>query len=95
MDYQPASWEHLKKTTAEEFTRYNIYCGNRVYTNKYERDERGFPLRFHPVDLQERREVVRSAGERLAREWAERERMIREYMPVAQALREKHQRRAG
>lgn len=95
MDYQPASWERLRETTAEEFTRYNIYCGDCVYKNKYERDEQGFPLRFHPVDLQKRRELVRGAGERLAREWAERERVIREYMPIAQALREKHQKQAG
>lgn len=95
MDDQPSLWEELRRTTAEEFTRYNIYCGDRVYTNKYERDERGFHLRFHPVDLQERREVVRRAGERLTREWAERERLILEYLPVAQALREKYRRLNG
>lgn len=61
-----------------------------INANKYEHDERGFPLRFHPVDVQEREKLVRRAGERLAREWAERERMIHEYMPVAQALREKY-----
>jgi hypothetical protein len=95
MDYQPGFREHLRKSTAEEFTRYNIYCGDCVYKNKYERDEQGSLLRFHPVDLQERRNLVRSAGERLAREWTERERLVREYMPIAEALREKYRQRAG
>ena len=54
---------------------------------KYELDERGFPLRVHPVDLQERRAVVRRAGERLAQKWGEQDRMIEEYLPTALALR--------
>lgn len=80
-------WQKRRTETAEEFRRHNIFCGNRVYVNKYERDERGLPLKEHPVDLQERLAVVRPAHERLAREWAEKERLIREYMPTAQALR--------
>lgn len=95
MDYQPGFREHLRKSTAEEFTRYNIYCGDRVYTNKYERDEQGFPLRFHPADLHERRELVRRAEARLVWERSEHERLIREYMPVMEALREKYRQRAG
>ena len=94
MHHRSQRWEHLRETTAEEFARHNIYCGDHVYKNKYERDESGFPLRCHPADLQERRLLVRGAGERLAREWAERERMIREYMPIAQALRKKHRAQA-
>lgn len=80
----------LRKETAEEFTRYNIYCGDRVYKNKWEHDERGFPLRFHPVDLQERRALARGAGERIAREHAEHERFMREQKPVFDALRDKY-----
>jgi hypothetical protein len=87
MDHPRKYWRERRKETAEEFRHHNIYCGNRVYTNKYERDEQGFPLRTHPVNLQERLAVVRPAGERLAREWAERDRLIREYLPTAEALR--------
>jgi hypothetical protein len=87
MEHPREYWQERRKETAEEFRRHNIFCGNRVYINKYERDERGLPLREHPVDLQERLAVVRPANERLAREWAEKERLIREYMPTAQALR--------
>jgi len=87
MDKLSLSWESEQKTTAPEFIQHNIYCGNRVYTNKYERDERGLPLRSHPVDLQERRAVVRRAGERLARYWAEEDRLLQEYLPTALALR--------
>ncbi len=32
--------ERLRNTTPEEFTRRNIYCGNRVYANKWEAAER-------------------------------------------------------
>jgi hypothetical protein len=87
MDYPRKYWRERRKETAEEFRRHNIFCGNRVYINKYERDEEGWPLREHPVNLQERLAVVRPANERLAREWADLERRIREYMPTAEALR--------
>ncbi len=87
LDYPPRCWEDLRKTTAEEFTRYNIYCGDMAYKNKYECDEHGFLLRFHPVDLQERRTLVRRAGKHLAQERTERERLVREYMPAIQARR--------
>lgn len=87
MKDDPLLWSHLRETTAEEFIHHNIYCGNRIYINKYERDERGLPLRSHPVDVQERLVAVRKAGTRLAREWAERDRLIQEFMPTALALR--------
>ena len=70
LDHPSSEWARLKENTAEEFTRHNIYCGNVLYTNKYERDGRGFPLKEHPVDLQERRAVVCEAAARLARERA-------------------------
>ena len=87
MDDPPARWKDLRKETAEEFSSHNVFCGNNVYTNKYERDGRGWPLRSHPVDLQARRAIVRQAGERLARKWAEEDRLMQEYLPTAQALR--------
>ena len=90
MDYRPSLWQHLRETTAEEFTRYNIYCGDRVYKNKYERDEQGSLLRFHPVNLQKRRDLVRGAGERIAWEHAEHERLMQEQKPVFDALRKKY-----
>jgi len=70
LDHADGEWAHLKETTAEEFTQHNIFCGNVLYTNKYERDGRGLPLKEHPVDLQERRAVVREAAARLTRERA-------------------------
>lgn len=88
-----SSWESERETTAPEFTRHNIYCGNVVYTNKYERDDRGWPLRSHPVDLQERIAVVRRASERLARTWEEEERQYQEYLPTALAQRAAAQKR--
>lgn len=87
MDHPPSCWERDRKETAEEFRQHNIYCGNRIYKNKYERDEQGSLLRAHPVDLQERQALARIATARLAKEWAEEERRIREYMPTALALR--------
>lgn len=32
--------EELRQTTPEEFTRRNIFCGNRVFNNKYEHEGR-------------------------------------------------------
>ena len=87
MDHPRKYWREQRKETAEEFRHHNIYCGSRVYTNKYERDEQGLPLRTHPVNLQERLAIVRPAGERLAREWVERDRLIQEYLPKALALK--------
>ncbi len=34
--YKPPVREHLIQTTPEPFRRRNIYCGNRVFANKYE-----------------------------------------------------------
>ncbi len=45
--------------------------------------------------LQERRELVRRAEARLIQERSEHERLIREYMPVMEALREKYRQRVG
>lgn len=50
------------KLTPPEFARYNIFCGNTVYTNKYEFGKDGFPLAAHPLDLAQRREMVRYAA---------------------------------
>jgi hypothetical protein len=50
------------KLTPPEFARYNIFCGNSVFTNKYEFWKDGFPLASHPIDLRERREIVRYAA---------------------------------
>lgn len=82
MDHRPSLWQRLRETTAEEFSRHNIYCGNWLYTNKYERDEQGLPLKAHPIDLQERHALVRIAAERLAREDAEWERCKQKYLPL-------------
>src|SRR5882724_3778912 len=30
------AWESLRKETWEEFTRYNIFCGDRIFNNKWE-----------------------------------------------------------
>lgn len=79
--------------TAAEFTLHNVFCGNSLYTNKYERDDRGWPLCSHPVDLQERIEVVRRASELLARIWEEEERQYQEYLPTALAQRAAAQKR--
>lgn len=87
VSYPRSKWKELNKDTAEEFKRHNIYCGNRVYKNKYEEDEHGNWLRFHPVDLEERRVVARIATDRLARHWAEEDRLLQEYLPTALALR--------
>lgn len=88
MDDHPSLWMDLRETTAEEFIQHNIYCGNSVYKNKYECDERGLPMRGgHPVDVQERRAWARKMTERLAQKWTEQQRRIDEYMPTALALR--------
>lgn len=87
MSHPRPDWEKLRKETAEEFLQHNIYCGCRVYKNKYEEDEQGNWLRFHPVDVQERRAVARIATARLARHWAEEDRLLQEYLPTALALR--------
>jgi hypothetical protein len=79
-DHPPGEWAHLRETTAEEFVQHHIFCGNVLYTNKYERDERGLPLKEHPVDLQERRAIVRKAAIRLAQQRA-REQERRECWP--------------
>jgi len=52
-----------------------------------EEDEHGNWLRFHPVDLQERRAVARIATARLARHWAEEDCLLQEYLPTTLALR--------
>ncbi len=65
LDAPLALWQQRRETTAEEFTQHNVYCGNRVYVNKYEVDVHGRPFRRHPVDLQERRALVRIAATRL------------------------------
>lgn len=88
-------WDRLRRETWEEYSRYNIYCSVSTWNNKWEHDERGLPLRFHPLDLQERRELARRAREQWDREEAERERILREYRPIAEALREKHRKQAG
>lgn len=88
MSAPPSLWQHERETTAEEFTQHNIYCGNRLYTNKYERDERGKFLKAHPVDLQERRALARRATARLEQKRAEEERWEQEWLPVLQAGRE-------
>ena len=36
----PHVQERLRQTTLEEFARRNIFCGNRVFNNKYEHEER-------------------------------------------------------
>jgi hypothetical protein len=87
MDYPPSLWQHMRETTAEEFIRHNIYCGNRVYTNKYERTESGRFFKVHPVDLQDRRALVRVAAARLERERAELKRWEQEWAPILQARR--------
>lgn len=87
MDHPSAHWEEQRQETAQEFAQHNIYCGSRVYKNKYEEDEQGSLLRFHPVDVQERRAVARVATARLAQKWAEDDRRIQEYLPTALALR--------
>lgn len=73
MSTPPSLWQHARETTPEEFVRHNIFCGNRVYKNKYEVDERGRPLKAHPVDLQERRVLVRAAAARAKRDREELE----------------------
>lgn len=65
LDHAKSEWAQLRASTPEEFSRQNIFTGNTLYTNKYERDSRGFPLKEHPVDLQIRRTVVREAATRL------------------------------
>ncbi len=85
MDKLSLSWESERETTAPEFVHHNIYCGNRVYTNKYERDERGWPLRTHPVDLQNRRAAVRLAAIRLDKDQAWAEEAYQEYLLLRQA----------
>ena len=85
MDSPASLWDVERQTTAPEFIHHNIYCGNRVYTNKYERDERGIPLQTHPVDLQERRVVVRLAATRLERERIEAARRYQELLPLLRA----------
>ena len=67
-------WPSLRATTAEEFTQHNIYCGNQLYINKYERDEEGRWLQAHPIDVLERRKVARQATARLLAQQTERER---------------------
>ena len=86
-DHPPSYQHYLRETTAEEFVHHNIYCGNRVYTNKYERNDQNRLLGEHPVDVEKRRALARKTTERLAQEWTERDRMIQEYMPTAQAIR--------
>ncbi len=71
MDHPSAYWQEQRKETAQEFAQHNIYCGDRVYINKYERDEQNLPFRTHPIDLQKRRVQVRIAATRLQREHAE------------------------
>lgn len=34
----PKVREKLRQTTPEEFTKRNIFCGNRVFSNKYEKE---------------------------------------------------------
>lgn len=36
----PKVREKLRQTTPEEFTKRNIFCGNRVFSNKYEKRDR-------------------------------------------------------
>ncbi len=36
----PKVREKLEQTTPEEFTKRNIFCGNRIYNNKYEKRDR-------------------------------------------------------
>jgi hypothetical protein len=79
MDDPSTLWLYLRETTAPEFTQHNIFCGNRLYTNKYELDERGWPLKSHPVDLQQRRALVRAAAERARKKRAELERRVEEW----------------
>lgn len=93
MNCLPAYWEKQWKETAEEFRHHNVYCGNRVYTNKYERNERGLLFSAHPVDVQERRALARISTARLAQEWAEEDRLIQEYLPKALALRAAYEER--
>jgi hypothetical protein len=85
MTAPPVLWQKQRETTAEEFIQHNIYCGNRVYTNKYEQDERGRPFGVHPVNLQERRALVRKAAIRLEEERAELKRWEEEWSSVIQA----------
>lgn len=54
--------QNTRKLTPPEFARSNIFCGNAVYTNKYEFGKDGFPLTAYPLDLAHRREVVRYAA---------------------------------
>ncbi len=86
MDAPRSLWQEERRETAPEFAQHNIYCGNRVYINKYERDEQNLPLRAHPVELQERRARVRIADARLKREYARLEEIYKKYVPLRHAL---------
>lgn len=86
MGHPSVLWQKQRETTAGEFTQHNIFCGNRVYTNKYELDERRRPFKTHPIDLEERRALVRAAAARARQEEAELDRLIRED-PHLQALK--------
>jgi hypothetical protein len=79
MSTPPVLWPHIRETTAEEFVQHNIFCGNRLYTNKYELDGRGWPFKCHPVGLQERRALVRAAAERSEKKRVELEHGMEEW----------------
>lgn len=85
MDKPSALWPFLLTTTAEEFVHHNIYCGNSLYTNKYERDEQGKWLQEHPVEMLERRKLARSTTARLRQQRAEQERWKQEDPPLVRA----------
>lgn len=86
MENSPAQWQGLRETTAEEFTHHNIYCGNTVYLNKYERNEQGRWLQAYPVDVQERRALARAATARLMQKRTEAEQIKQKALPLRRAL---------
>lgn len=85
MDSPSSLWQYERETTAEEFVQHNIYCGNRLYINKYEVNQQGRLFKNHPVSLQERRILVRFAAVRLEQKQAELRQWERDWAPALQA----------
>ena len=79
-------WQYLRETTFEEFVQHNIFCGNRVYINKYELDEQRRPFKKHPLNLEERQALVRAAAERARQEEADLQRRIQDDPHIQEIL---------